>query len=416
MPRFRYQALNSEGQLIAGDVEAEGVQEAVAQLHKQGLSIQSIGYAATGWHQPGPKLDLPASEAAASPRKDSTSERLHEEILERNVLRSHMKTILDRGRALSPALRAYAEEMPNDWRRGQLLEVCRVLDQGDAGDATAALAALPECWIPLLGAATSSGNLGQVLQEYLAEWRRSDELRQKWWLTLAYPLILLALATVVMTGLSMFVTPEFREIFDEFGLSLPELTQLVLGVGQFLSRWGVIILILFAVLLVLLGLYANRLLPGRALAWLGSRFRLPFSRRTAVARFARFLADLLEAGVALPDALRIAGFTANQSRIKQASWKLANEIESTGGFAVSNYERPLTASITHALASDAPSTSRVRLLREISNCHAERVNIGLSWATGIIEPLAICVVGVVVGCTVIALHLPLVKLVEGLSG
>jgi type II secretory pathway component PulF len=58
---------------------------------------------------------------------------------------------------------------------------------------------------------------------------------------------------------------------------------------------------------------------------------------------------------------------------------------------------------------------RVRLLREISTCHAERVRAGRSWTSGIIEPIAICVVGLVVGWTVLALFLPLVSLIRGLS-
>jgi type II secretory pathway component PulF len=413
MQRFRYQALDNKGQLIAGDLEADDVQQAVAQVFKQGLSIQSIGLATPD--RPGWVADSPTPEPATTTHADTMPQRADGESLERAVLRSHMSTILERGRAVAPALLAYAEEMPNGWQRRQLIEVCRVLERGDPGEATAALAALPESWIPLLSAATSSPDLGHVLHVYLAESRRADDLRQKWWLTLAYPLILLALATVVMTTLSTFVIPEFREIFEDFDLELPELTFWVLEVGSFLSSWGVAIIIVLAVLFTLLVLYANRLLPESRLAWLGGRFRLPFGRRTAVARFARFMADLLEAGVRLPDALRIAGFTSNRSRMQQAAWKLANDIELTGGFTHGAYERPLTATIAHALAIDTPPASRVRLLREISNCHAERVRIGLSWTTGIVEPVAICVVGFVVGCTVLALFLPLVKLVEGLS-
>ena len=78
-------------------------------------------------------------------------------------------------------------------------------------------------------------------------------------------------------------------------------------------------------------------MPGWAIG-----FRAPFGRRTAVARFARFMADLLEAGVSVPDALRIAGFTVNQSRMQRAAWRLANDIESTGGFSQAAYQRPLT--------------------------------------------------------------------------
>jgi type II secretory pathway component PulF len=102
--------------------------------------------------------------------------------------------------------------------------------------------------------------------------------------------------------------------------------------------------------------------------------------------------------------------------MRRAAWQLANDIESTGGFSQSIYQRPLTASVTYALAADLEPESRVRLLREISNAHADRTRIKLSWATGIVEPIGIFVVGLVVGWVVIGLFLPLVKLVEGLSG
>ena len=95
------------------------------------------------------------------------------------MLRAHMATILERGRAIAPALSAYAEEMPAGWQRRQLIGVCRVLERGDPDEAAAALSELPECWIPLLSAATSSSDLGHVLHEFLTESRRTDDLRQK---------------------------------------------------------------------------------------------------------------------------------------------------------------------------------------------------------------------------------------------
>jgi type IV pilus assembly protein PilC len=331
------------------------------------------------------------------------------------VVKSHMATILDRGRTIVPALRAYSAEMPGGWQRRQLLELCRILERGKPDDAAKSLADRPDAWIPLLSAATSSPDAGQVLHDFLSESRRADALRQQWWLSLAYPVVLLCLATTVMTILAIFIIPEFRVIFEDFDLQLPPLTLAILNIAQFLSAWGILILAALFVLLAIVILNANRLLPTSVSAWLSKRLRLPFGRRTAIARFARFTADLLEAGVGIPDALRIAGFAVNRWRMQQAAWRLANDIESTGGFSRRTYERPLTASVAYALDADLTMESRVRLLREISNAHADRTRINLSWASGIVEPIAIFVVGIVVGLTVIGLFLPLVKLVEGLS-
>jgi type II secretory pathway component PulF len=408
MPLFYYEALDANGQLVGGDLEANDVQQAVGELHARGLSVQSIRMATHSSVEPTTPDTRSSNRARASAQRGG-------EGVELAVLRSHMATILERGRAIAPALRAYAEEMPAGWQRRQLLAVCRILERGDPAEAAAALAELPECWIPLLSAATTSPDPGRVLREFLIESRRADELRQKWWLTLAYPLILTGLALAVMTALSIFVIPEFRTIFSDFGMQLPALTEFILNMASTLRTWGVLFLGVLGALFVLLLLNANRLLPAAAFSWLGEWFRPPFTRRTAVARFARFTADLLEAGVSLPDSLRIAGFTVNQSRMQRAAWQLANDLELTGGVSQRADRRSVTSTVAFALAPDTPPASRIRLLREISDCHAERVRRGLSWTTGIIEPLAICAVGFVVGLTVVALFLPLVTLVEGLS-
>jgi type IV pilus assembly protein PilC len=168
-------------------------------------------------------------------------------------------------------------------------------------------------------------------------------------------------------------------------------------------------------LLLLLVLQANHLLPASVSGWLSDRFHLPFGRRTSVARLCRFTADLLEAGVAAPDALRISGFAVEQPRVRRAAWRLANELEAGKQRMTGIAGGPLTAAVAYALAADITPAARVRLLREISGCHAERVRMGLSWTTGIVEPIAILVVGCAVGFTVLALFIPLVKLVEGLA-
>jgi type II secretory pathway component PulF len=211
------------------------------------------------------------------------------------------------------------------------------------------------------------------------------------------------------------VIPDFRGIFVEFNLELPGLTRWMLAVSDWLSSWGLLTIAALLILFALSLLNSRRLLPSSAFAWLGDRFRPSFGRRTAVARFTRFTADLLDAGVNMPDALRIAGFTTSRSGLQRAAWRLASDLESGAHVAQRSYQRPLTATVLRAITADMPTASRIRLLREISSCHAERVRVGLSWTSGIIEPMAIVLVGLVVGLTVLALFVPLVKLVEGLS-
>jgi type II secretory pathway component PulF len=406
MALFVYHALDDAGRAVAGEIEASDVPQAAAQLQAAGLRVQSIALASSA------VVARAENETAASAQPASTDHASHNESA---VLKTHLAAALERSRNIAPALEAYAADLPKSPQRRRLQSACAILRQGDVSAAAAALADLPEFWIPLMGAATASRDPGFVLREFLAESKNADELRHRWWLTLAYPLILLGLAVAIMTALSHYVIPGFRDIFKEFAMTLPALTQFVLAVSRTLATWGFGLLAIIAVLLGLVFASDRRLRPLAGIRWLRDRLWLPFSWRTKIARLARFLADLLEADLPIPDALRIAGFTVEQRNIRRSTWQLAHDLETTGSFSMKAYRRSLTAGIVHALSAELSPAARLRLLRAISDAHAERVSIGLSWMTGIIEPLAIVVVGLVVGCTVLALFLPLVRLVEGLS-
>jgi type II secretory pathway component PulF len=429
MPYFRYQGLNANQQPVAGEREADTVQQAIAQLEAAGLTVQSIGYATSE----STSTFIPPIGASAGSTGDGVEQRRVGSV-ELAALRSHMATVLQQARVITPALRAYADEMPSGRRRRQLRTVCRVLDGGDVAEATSALETLPEYWIPLLSAATSSRDPGRVLQEFLAESHRADELRRQRWIILAYPAIVVCFAAAVLTAISLFVIPIFAEMFSDFGLELPGLTLAVLAVSHWIKEGGAMIVAAVFTVLGLLLLISRRWLASTVEA----RFAMPFGRSNSIARFAQFTADLLEAGLSIPNALRVAGFTTRKPRVRRAAWHLAGDLERgdppvvagllteppadrrspacVWGQETRAQQRPLTATVLRALRADMAAPSRIRLLREISECYAGRARTRLSWTYGIIEPVSICVVALLVGTIVLALFLPLVMLVEGLSG
>jgi len=411
MAHFRYQALNAQQESVAGELHADSVAQALAQLEAKGLSVQSIGYVASesASAQPAPTAARAAGSSPQSrdvPAGDSALQA---------ALQLHLARVLEHGGAIVPALRAYAEEMTSPHRRRQLNTVLGVLQRGDTAEAAAALQKLPSFWIPLLGAATSSRDPGRVLREFLKESQRAEELRRQWWQAIAYPLFVAGCAAAVIVALSFFVIPIFREMFASFGLKLPGLTQLVFTVAAWITSGRILLdAALFAALVAIL-LLASRLVPLKVREWFSDRFGTLLSRRTALARFSQFTADLLEAGLDIPSALRIAGFATNSSRVRRAAWRLAHDLSAGQPLTPYAYQPYLTSTVMHALRSEMPPATRVRLLGEISGCHADRASRGLSWTRGVVEPLAICLIGVIVGGTVLALFLPLFSLIQGLS-
>ncbi len=400
MPNFRYKALNFDQQPVAGELQAETVQDAIAQLESRGLVLQSIGLA-----QPEPALGAIETPVAV-PNSARTA-------VDQIVLRTHLDRVLKEGKAIVPALIAYSEEMPTGYRRRELQALIRVLEQGDAGEAEKVFAQLPEYWIPLLSAATASRDPGRVLEEFLKESQRAEELRRQWWLTISYPILIVGIAGTVLALLSVVVVPMFRSIFLEFAIELPAFTMLNLAVAGWIARAWPYLLIGFILLFGGL-VFTSIRWPLRST---GFARRLPtlFRRATAIARLSQFVADLLEAGLSVPESLRVAGFLTKGKRLRQAVWRLADQLQLNVSAAQHIGAPRGTATVFYALRSDMTMSSRVQLLREISQAHADRARLGLSWTRGFIEPLAILVVGFVVGGLVVALFLPLIKLVDGLS-
>jgi type IV pilus assembly protein PilC len=215
--------------------------------------------------------------------------------------------------------------------------------------------------------------------------------------------------------LSVFVIPLFREIFIGFDLQLPEFTLLVLSIAQWISSGQIVIWAAAIAIGLWLLTRVTRLVPESMRSWCGDHSPLRWGRATALARLSQFTADLLEAQLDPPQALRLAGQATGNAAIRRASDRAAKRVEAGGAFVSSSDHQQLTATILYALGQDNLPAARIHVLREISAGYTEQARRRLSWTRGVIEPLAICMIGIVVGATVLALFLPLVTLVQGLS-
>lgn len=400
MPQFQYQALNAAQQIVAGTLEAPSVVQAIGQLEAEGLVVQSIGYAAPE------AVQARATRPPDAPRVAA---------VEPAELQQHLSRVIERTRPILGALHAYAAEMPVGRYRRQFTKMLEIVERGDVQQAVAGVERTPTYWIALLSAASASQEPARILDQFLTETQRADELRRQWWWTLAYPIVVLLLAAAVLLFLCYVSIPVFHDMFQGFGLRLPRLTQYVLWISTSVTS-GRILIAGFAVLVAAYILTkAVGLLPLSLTNWFGDRFGTPLGRATVLAQFSQALADLLEAQLPPASALRIAGFATQSPRLRRASWRLATDIETGGLVDAASYRRTITATLLYALRGDLPLLPRVRLIRELGAAYSDKAERSLSWTRGIIEPLAIFVVGLIVGIVVIALFMPMFVLIQGLS-
>jgi type IV pilus assembly protein PilC len=271
--------------------------------------------------------------------------------------------------------------------------------------------------VAMTRAGEAGGTLAPVLARLAAQREQAQRLRRRLWAATAYPLLVMLVAAVIVAGLLLFVVPRFQEILATQlrGQPLPPLTQAVIGTALFLRTHalagGVALAGMAAGLRWLAG-------TGRGRRW---RERLalalplagPLARRLAVAGFARTLAASLESGVALLPALALARNTAGNGVVARALSGVIARVKAGDSLA-----GPLRAVPGfHGMPADMievgeESGALPEMLLRLAEVYEEEVDATLTALVALIEPALIVVMAVVVGTLVLALFLPIVRIIQ----
>ncbi|MEO0529608.1 MAG: hypothetical protein AAF266_03420 [Planctomycetota bacterium] len=379
MPRFQFTAIDDRQRPDEGVVDAPSLTAAVAELEAAGLTIRSISQ----------------DEAV----DDATAPQPTPEFV------AAVERLLDARDQLAEPLTAYVKELVPSKRRSELKGITRTLIDGSLDDAIADAARQPAAWSPLLAAAAVSSEPSVFARFVHREQQRttSEHFRG---LSLAYPLFVVGLSLLVCWPIAVFLLPTFSEIFRTFGLDLPAFTRLILAVGRFFETGGGYAIVAVTLLLAAFFCIPSGWLP----AWL-TRSRDAFTSlgkgwSADTAQVATTAANFVEAGLTREESLRLAGTSAGGLAGDRAT-RLSDQIE-TGDVSSPGL-------LAFAFAQDVPEAGRAALLRDVSECQQERACGHRFWVNGFAAPAATIAIGVVVGTIVVALFLPLVRLVEGLS-
>jgi len=396
MPDFTYQALTETHEMKTGRITAASAAEAVALLESQGLAVHMIRQIESS--------DEISAESSGSSRTQEG---------ENKILRDRINQMLKSRDTLAPALAAFAEEMPTGRPRRQLKRLVARLSAGAAADELCQSPEMTAALLPLLGGGASLGSTS-FLHDLFAEASRDNAVRTQRARVLAYPLVVVALAMIVLILLCLMVVPTFSNIYDDFAMELPEMSKWVVGFSNEMlhhpGRLLTLLLICPAVGYAVLRLLIATGLPGFLL---GDFARGSSRQVSAMASFVRRLADSLRGGFSLPVALRLAGRASGRGWLNREAMSLAEKIESPD-------DRPwcsrLPPTLLYALRAGTGGTPNLRLLQELAELYAERVHARFDWSSGFVPQFAILFVGIVVGFVLLGLFLPLVQLINGLSG
>jgi type IV pilus assembly protein PilC len=229
-----------------------------------------------------------------------------------------------------------------------------------------------------------------------------------------YPSVVVSVAILVVVFILTFVIPVFAGVYERAKVPLPALTQIVIMMSNGLRRYFPIVLAV--VIALALGLRAYYKTPGGQLLIDRLVLKVPvfgtLIRKIAVARFARTLSLLVGAGVPILDALSITARTAGNKVIENAI--VAARISITAGQTVSAPLREsgvFPAMVVQMISVGEQTGALETMLGKVADYYDEEVDTAVEGLTSLLEPLLIVVLGVVVGGIVVAMYLPIFRLV-----
>ncbi len=426
MPGFNYSAIDQKsGQELTGVVEGPTMEAVITILKGRGLAPLDITPAKHEVDAPKAKASVAPTKKRAAKAKRAGKSISFGRILnakELSVFTRQIGSLIRAGMPLLRSLEVLARQEKNAPFRNVLETMAETIRSG--GTFSQALQQHPKLFDRLYVNMIKTGEAGGVLDvvlDRLAQFlEKSVRVRGKIKSAMTYPLIIIIVATLIVAALMVFVVPKFEIIFATSlkGQSLPALTQAVIGVSSFLKNniigsIGIVAGVFFGIKL----LARTRLGITLLHRW---QLRVPVMGdlflKTAIARFTRTFGTLLSSGVPILEALRITGDTSGNTHVASAIAVVHDRVKEGDGVAGPLRSTGVFPDMVPSMIEVGEETGDLPgMLTRVADGYDEEVDNSVSALTSLIEPLMIVVMAVMVGTIVIALFLPIVRIIQTLG-
>ena len=392
MARFRYKALNADGALLDGSLDAGDERAAARQLERRGLTAVSLVAEGAKAHAPG----TPARRR-----------RLRQQDL---VIAFHeLATMLQSGVALAEAVGAQTGGSHHPQLLAGFEAIGHGLRRGQAfSDALAAIKLpLPGYFLTLVRAGEQAGMLAQALADGVAQLEYDLQVRGEIRQALTYPAVLVTAGLGAVVMMFTFVVPKFASLLKRAD-DLPWLASAVLNTGMFLRQWYWAVLLLLAALVAWLVVLLRN--PDTRARWFEALERLPVLGAWRVesesATWARVLATLLSNRVPLMDALGLAQASiiapGRKARLEEVSRNVRNGIPLADAL---EEQQTLTATGYNLVRVGERSGELPTMLQSLARLCQDSGRTRMKQFLALLEPVAILLIGGAIGVIMIGIIL-----------
>jgi type IV pilus assembly protein PilC len=397
MAAFAYSAINAQGVVLSGEVSANDVVGAREQLRLKGLLAQSIE-AVDG--DSGPSV--------------GRSKKVEPKALQ--IFSRQFATMIEAGLNVVASL-VILEEQTTNSGLGDIIRQLRADVEGGLL-LSEAMGKHPKVftrlYVAMVEAGEAAGILDIVLDRVAFQIEKQEAIRRRVKGAMVYPTMVLIFATLVLAGMLMFLVPIFVNIFQELGGQLPTLTQYVVTASNILKNYWFIILPSIPA-----GIWAFKKWKatesGRQ-KWDTFKLKLPMKigdtvLKVTMARFSRTLSTLVAAGVDIIKALEITGQTSGNWVIEEALAGVRAKVHEGIPIAQPLVENDIFPPMVAQMVKIGEETGELeKMLSKIADFYEDEVDSAVQSLTSIVEPIMMIGVGCMVGVIIIAMYMPMFKM------
>jgi type IV pilus assembly protein PilC len=397
---FNYSAINAQGVELKGELHAPDLDAARDLLRQRGLLPQRVDSA-------GKKL----SSVGAGLRKKVDMKALQ-------IFSRQFATLIEAGVNVVSSL-AILEDQTVDKNLKKVLAAVRA-DVESGMILSKALGQHPavfdRLYVSMVEAGEASGTLDGVLDRLAIQIEKSMQIKRRVKGAMIYPIVVLCFASLALCGMLLFLVPVFVKIFSQLNGHLPMLTQVVVDFSNLLRNYWFIIFP--AIGLAFWGFRRWKKTESGRQRWDSFKLRMPMKigdvvLKVTMARFSRTLATLVGSGVDIVKALEITGNTSGNWVIEQALAEVRAAVHEGVPIAQQLVANPVFPPMVSQMIKIGEETGELeKMLGKIADFYEDEVETSINALTSIIEPITMIAVGVMVGIIVIAMYLPMFKMLK----
>jgi len=415
MPTFQYEAMDNTGLEIKETIDADSEAEAQQVIRDKGFFVTKIQEKGRTKKS---KTAVAKKKTAGRQKKSLSLGGVRPKAL--CTFTRQLSTLQDAGLPVLRSLRILEGQSKPGPLKNSLMNVIEDIEGGST--LSEAMSKQPKAFDNLYVNMVRAGEAGgalEVILRRLAEFKeKAQSLKRKVQGAMIYPAAVITVAGGIVGFIMYYIIPKFKKIFDDFGTELPAITEWLIWTSDMVVSYFYLAPVIPVAIWLVLKIVRKNKTGEFVTDYLLLKIPLlgQIVKKSIVARIARTLGTLISSGVPILEALLIARDTAGNAIFRKAFDRIYAAIREGESMAVPLRESQIVDDMVVNMVDVGEETGALdTMLYKVADVYDEEVEVLVEGLVNLLEPLMVIILGLIVGFIVIALFMPLIKLLNDLS-